>query len=104
MGEVEPEPIRLDQRPGLVDVLADHLAQRPVQDVGAGVVLADPLTAVVIDLGDVASWPVWIDPVDHRAAMPVDPGHGILGVGDPNLARSVSSRCRVSPTWPPDSA
>ena len=51
MREVETEPIGCDQRACLVGVVADHLTKRPVEDVGARVVLTKPLSSVVVDLG-----------------------------------------------------
>ena len=38
--EVEPQPIRRHERPGLLDVRAEHLAQRRVEQVSGGVVAA----------------------------------------------------------------
>ncbi len=38
MTEVESQPVGPDERAGLLDVLAQHLAQRVVQHVGAGVI------------------------------------------------------------------
>ncbi len=49
VGEVEPQPVGTDPRAGLLDVLAEHLAQRPVQDVRAGVVLADRVAPIGVD-------------------------------------------------------
>ena len=52
VAEVEPEAVGLDERALLLHVVAEHLAQRPVQDVGAGVVPADGVAAVGVDGGD----------------------------------------------------
>ena len=41
MHEVEPQPIRRDQRAALGDVIAEHLPQRLVQQMGRGVIGAD---------------------------------------------------------------
>ena len=41
VAEVEPQPVGADERAGLLDVLAEHLAQRVVQHVRAGVVATD---------------------------------------------------------------
>ena len=41
VGEVEPQPLRLHQRPLLGHMLAQHLAQRGMQQVGRGVVAGD---------------------------------------------------------------
>ena len=47
--EVEAQAIGADQRAGLLDVLAEHLAQRVVEDVRAGVVAADGDAALDVD-------------------------------------------------------
>ncbi len=52
VAEVEAQPVRADVRAGLLDVGAEHLAQRPVQDVGRGVVAADRVAARSVDRGD----------------------------------------------------
>ena len=51
MAEVEAQPIRSDQGSGLLYVGAEHLAQRPVQHVGRGVVPADSIPAHGVDRG-----------------------------------------------------
>ena len=51
VAEVESQPIGRHQRAGLLDVMAEHLAQRPVQDVRAGVIAADGAAPLVVDLG-----------------------------------------------------
>ena len=52
-------------------MIADDVAKRPVQDVGPGVVLADPFAAGVIDFG--GRFLAGLDPpFDHRAAVAVD--------------------------------
>ena len=52
VAEVEAQPVRADERAGLLHVRAEHLAQRPVQDVGRGVVAADRVAARAVDRGD----------------------------------------------------
>ena len=47
--EVEAQPIGRDQRALLRDVRAQHLAQRPVQEVGGRVVAADGVAALDVD-------------------------------------------------------
>ena len=47
--EVEAQPVGADVRAGLLDVIAEHPAQRPVQQVRAGVVAADRLAALDVD-------------------------------------------------------
>jgi hypothetical protein len=49
VAEVEAEPVRRDQRPRLLHVRAEHLAQGPVEDVGGGVVAADGVAARTVD-------------------------------------------------------
>ena len=49
VAEVEAQPVGPDQRAGLLDVLAEHLAQRVVQHVRAGVVAADRRPPVGVD-------------------------------------------------------
>ena len=51
VAEVEAQPVGSDQRAGLLDVLAQHLAQRVVQHVRAGVVAADRGAAGDVDRG-----------------------------------------------------
>ena len=48
--EVEAQPVRRDQRAGLLDVRAEHLAQRRVQQVRRGVIAARGVTHLVDDL------------------------------------------------------
>ena len=50
MREVEAQPVGRDQRALLRDVIAQHLAQRLVQQMGGGVVGADMRAARVIDI------------------------------------------------------
>jgi len=49
VGEVETEARGIDQRAGLLDVSAEHLAQSGVQQMGAGVVAADGVAALAVD-------------------------------------------------------
>ena len=51
MAEVEAQPIGRDERTRLLHVRTEHLAQRPVQDVGRGVVAADAVAADAVDRG-----------------------------------------------------
>ena len=50
MGEVEPQPVGRDQRALLRHVIAEHLPQRLVQEVGGGMICADGAAPLVIDL------------------------------------------------------
>jgi hypothetical protein len=51
MAEVEAQPIRRDERPRLLYVRTEHLAQRPVQHMGRGVIAADAVAADAVDRG-----------------------------------------------------
>ena len=51
VGEVEAQAVGIDQRAGLLDVRAQNLAQRGVEQVRAGVVAADGVAALAIDDG-----------------------------------------------------
>ena len=47
--EVEAQPLGIHQRTLLLHALAEHRAERPVEDVGAGVVPPDGVTASDVD-------------------------------------------------------
>ena len=51
VAEIEPQPLRSDERPGLFHMLTEHLAQRIVQNVRAGVVATDRSTPGDVDRG-----------------------------------------------------
>ena len=98
VGEVEAQAVGADERTGLLHVRAEHLAQRPVQHVGGGVIAADAIAAHTVDLGldlvalgdhadahppavhgDLAREPVLrVDDVDDRAGR----GRDRAGVAD----------------------
>ena len=71
--EVEPQPVGPDVRAGLLDVIAEHAAQRPVQQVRAGVVATDRLATLDVDRAPSPSWPAEIVALDeaHRVAAQV---------------------------------
>ena len=73
VAEVEPQPVGRHQRALLLHMGAEHLAQRPVQDVGAGVVAADGVAAVAVDAG-VGRWPTSIVPSRTTNAWRCRPG------------------------------
>ena len=56
VGEVEAQPVGRDERAGLLDVLAEHLAQGVVQEVGGRVVAAGRVASLDVDRrrGDLA--------------------------------------------------
>ena len=49
VGEVEAQAVGGDERPGLLDVLAEHFAQGVVDEVGRRVVAADRVAAFDVD-------------------------------------------------------
>ena len=49
--EVKTQAVRRDERTRLLNVRAKHFAQRPMQDVGGGVVPADAITTHTVDRG-----------------------------------------------------
>ena len=51
VGEVEAQAVGIDERAGLLDVRAEDLAQRGVEQVRAGVVAADGVAALAVDDG-----------------------------------------------------
>ena len=101
--EVEAQAVGVDQGALLLDGLAEHLAQRPVEDVGAGVVAADGVAPLDVDGGG-----------GLLAGL-----DGAVGAAGPRggAGRAGRRSCRaprptpvsvlmvpVSPTCPPDSA
>jgi hypothetical protein len=48
MGKIESQSVWRHQRPGLLDVWAQHIAQRGVQQMGAGMVGFDSAAALVV--------------------------------------------------------
>ena len=82
MAEVEAEPVGADPGSLLLDVLAEDLPQRPMQDVGGGVVAADTGPALGVDgCGHpVADLQLALDGLDDVDMQLVD---GVHGVGDP---------------------
>ena len=97
VAEVEAQPVGGDQRALLLDVLAQHLAQRPVQQVGGGVVAADGVAALDVDGGgdqlaglDLA--------LDARGPVAVQARAARRWCRAPRPDRSRSSMVPVSPT------
>ena len=81
MGEVEAQPARVDQRALLAGVLAQLVAERPVEGVGGGVAAGDRPAAVGVDLGVhlVADRPL---ARHHPGAVDREPLEAGPGVGD----------------------
>ena len=57
VGEIEAQAARVDDAAGLLDVRAEHLAQRGVQQVGRGVVAHGGVAQIGVDLGDARTSP-----------------------------------------------
>ena len=81
MEEVEPQPVRSDQRPGLAYVVAEHLAQGRVQQMRRGVVAHDglPTKGVHGQLDRTSLAQYALGDVNHVNVTAL----GALGVGDP---------------------
>ena len=103
VGEVEAQPVGRHQRALLADVGAEHRAQGPVQQVGAGVVAADGVAALDVDAGGglLAGDDLAVEPLD---AVADQAGQGVGGVDDGQACPVSVSIVPVSPTWPPASA
>ena len=103
--EVEAEAVGSDQRPGLLDVAAQGLPQRRVQQVRRGVVAADRIAATCIHRWDVTGIPVVsasavaLNPVSRAAVRGRAGSTSATGVGRPLGPISVP----VSDTCPPAS-
>ena len=104
VAEVEAQPVGRHQRALLLDVVAEHLAQRPVQDVGAGVVAADGVAALAVDAARRPSWPGLDRALDAPRRVAVQAGQAVGGVDAPRAVPVSVVMVPVSPTWPPDSA
>ena len=103
MGEVEAQACGIDERTGLLDVGAENLAQRGVEQVGAGVVAADRVAALAVNdrVYVVADGQRCLStalcartPCTGRTAA-CDLGNCVLPSGEVNQP--------VSPIWPPES-
>ncbi len=95
MGKVEAESAGLDQRPRLLNVLAQDAAQRPVQYVSAGVRLADALAPVAIDR-ECRLLPHSQPAFGDLGVVPVEPMHGQLGIGHPSAAGLGGQRAGIA--------
>ena len=81
MREVKAQPVRLYQRAGLMDMVAEHLLQRRLKQMGGGVGARDSVAPLQVQLGghlviqgEAAG--------AHLAVMKVFAALGLLGVGD----------------------
>ena len=102
VAEVEAQPVRGDERALLADVVTEHLAQGPVQKVGAGVVSPYRLPPLPVDGGK--SLLTGLDvTVDEVAEMTVRPSTTEVVLEHSHRPVGVVMR-PVSPTWPPPSA
>ena len=102
MREVEAQPVGRDQRALLRDVIAEHLAQRLVQQMRRRMVRADGAAARMIDLERERRADLERALLD-RAGMHEHVAGLLLGVGDAEAHAVGASSMPVSPTWPPDS-
>ena len=85
VGEVEAEPARLDQGAGLMGMIPQHLAQTPMEDVGAGVALSDRFAARGIDHSR-GLLPHCDEARAHPESVPVKSLQGVSGVADDSAA------------------
>ena len=101
MREVEAQPVRRNQRAFLRDVIAEHLAQRLMQQMRRRVVGADRRAARVID-GERERLANLQRPLFHLADVDEQVAGFLLriGYGEANAVRVIAP---VSPVWPPDS-
>ena len=101
---VEAQVVGVDERAGLARALADHVAQRAVEQVRAGVVAHRVGAPLGVDdgLDGLAD----LEPAAQRAAMDDQAADRLLRVLDrEQLAPPPGSRSAPwSPTWPPPSA
>ena len=79
--EVEPQPVRRDQRALLGDVIAQHLAQRLVQQMGRRMVGADRAAARMVDFEGQRKARLERAFLDH-AGMDEEVAALLLGIGD----------------------
>ena len=103
MHEVEAQPVGRDQRAALGDVIAEHLAQRLVQQMRRRVMGADRRAPRMIDL-ELQRRAELQRALLHRAEMHEEIAGLLLRVGDAELEPPSPISTPVSPTWPPDSA
>ena len=103
VGEVEAQAVGGDERAGLLDVVAEHLAQGAVQQVGGGVVAPRRVAPLDVDgrRGDLARRDRAVDDAADVAAQ--------VGQGERRVERPPPSPVSVvivprSPIWPPLSA
>ena len=102
MREVEAQPLRRHQRAALRDVIAEHLAQRLVQQMRRRMVGADRRTARVIDLERQRSARLQCRPA--RPCRHARTGRRAFFCVSVTRKRTPSpTSTPVSPTWPPDS-
>ncbi len=95
VAEVEAKTVGGHERAGLVHVVAEDLAQAPVQDVGTGVVLADVLSPDLVDVEPDLLTGLHVSLLD-APAMTVDAGQRILGVEHPDRARLAGDQAAIA--------
>ena len=94
MAEVEAKSVGTDIGTLLLHVLAQHLTQRVVKDVGGGVVAPDRRTSVVVDGGgdDLAR----LEAAGAGDLVDMDSRHAKPGVGDIDRDATTGDRARVA--------
>ena len=95
MAEVEAQPVGRDERARLLHVRAEHLAQRPVQQVRAGVVPTDRVAPLDVDGRDRVL--AWLDLALHDARdVAAKTRQRVGGVGHLGEASVGADRARVA--------
>ena len=103
MGKVKAQAVGFDERAGLADVIAQHFAQGPVQDVGCGVVPLDGFSSLEVGVED-GFLPCEIDLFRLGfELMQKTPGRILEHVLDDEV-RSATKTDPESPVCPPISA
>ena len=95
VAEVETQPLGRHHRAGLLHVVAEHLAQRPVQQMCAGVVAAGGVALLDVDLRACDLIPL-DGAADEGADVAHQTGHRIRRVSDVDLSRGRENRSRVA--------
>ena len=95
VAEVEAEPVGRDERARLLHVRPQHLSQRPVQQVGGGVVAPDGFASAGVDAGHrlLAGSDLTFHDTD---AVTYQARHGVGGVDDLGRAGVAGDRARVA--------
>ena len=103
MGEVEAQPIGRDERALLRDVIAEHLAQRLVQQMGRRVIGADRGARGVVDLELERRRRRCSSPFSTSTSWTKRSPSFFLVSSDPDADAARRASTPMSPTWPPNS-